>query len=287
MTEISSDLSDKAKKGQDIQSFLLFRSSKDEQFAVPLNLVERIEKIKRKNIEEVGGKKVIQYRGGTLPLFSIDQVANVNPLEEFEDLLVIVFVVADKEAGLMCIGPVDAIDISLNIDEKTLKQPGIIGSANIKGFTTQLVDMLGIARILNPYWFENLNMKSSDNSTKPAVLYAEDSSFFRNQVKGFLEDDGYAVIEAEDGMVAWEILQEKYKDISLILTDLEMPKLDGFELTKRIKKNSKFSHLPVIALTTLASDIEIQKGKDSGIDNYQIKLDRDKLLKNIRQYLSR
>jgi two-component system chemotaxis sensor kinase CheA len=65
-----------------------------------------------------------------------------------------------------------------------------------------------------------------------------------------------------------------------------MPNLDGFELTKRIKEEKKFSDIPVIALTTLSSDIEIQRGKEAGIDNYQIKLDRDKLLKSIRSYLN-
>ena len=277
----------RAKMADDIQSFLLFRSNKDEWFAVPLNLVERIEKIKRSTIENVGGKNVIQYRGGSLPLFTIDQVAQVKPLSEEEDLLVIVFVAAEREAGLLCVGPIDAIDISLNIDDKTLKQPGIIGSANIKDHTTLLVDMLEITRILNPNWFNEISSKNIKDGFRKTVLYAEDSSFFRNQVKGFLEDDGYAVIEAEDGLSAWQVLQDKHREISLVLTDLEMPKIDGFELTKMIKSNNKFSHLPVIALTTLASDIEIKRGKESGIDSYQIKLDRDKLLKNIKSCLNK
>ena len=74
---------------RDKQSLLVFRNAADEQFVVPLNLVERIEKIKRSQIELVGGKNVLQYRGGTLPLFSIDQVAEVKPLDEKEELLVL------------------------------------------------------------------------------------------------------------------------------------------------------------------------------------------------------
>jgi two-component system chemotaxis sensor kinase CheA len=75
-------------------------------------MVERIEKIKATDIETVGGKRVIRYRGGSLPLFSVDEVAMVQPLADVEDLLVIVFILSGKEIGLLAIGPVDAIEIS-------------------------------------------------------------------------------------------------------------------------------------------------------------------------------
>ncbi|HSO20240.1 MAG TPA: chemotaxis protein CheW, partial [Desulfosarcina sp.] len=84
---------------KDRQSLLVFRSAENEQFAVPLNIVERIEKIKATDIETVGGKRVIRYRGGSLPLFSVDEVAMVQPLADVQDLLVIVFIVCGKEVG--------------------------------------------------------------------------------------------------------------------------------------------------------------------------------------------
>ena len=82
---------------------------KNEQFAAPLNMVERIEKIKATDIETVGGKRVIRYRGGSLPLFSVDEVSMVEPLADSEDLLVIVFILNNREIGLLAIGPVDAV----------------------------------------------------------------------------------------------------------------------------------------------------------------------------------
>ncbi|MCP4719456.1 MAG: response regulator, partial [Desulfobacteraceae bacterium] len=74
--------------------------------------------------------------------------------------------------------------------------------------------------------------------------------------------------------------------IDLVLTDLEMPNMDGFEFTKRIKNDPKYSHLTVIALTSLASEAHIEKGKTVGIDDYQIKLDREKLMKTVRKHLN-
>ncbi|MFZ0483414.1 MAG: chemotaxis protein CheW, partial [Desulfobacterales bacterium] len=109
---------DNAKKAnKDRQSILIFRGADEEQFAIPINHVERIEKIKFSDIEEIGNKKVMKYRGGSLALFTIDQVAKVKPMAKKEDLLVIVVNIADKEVGIMAVGPVDAKEISVEIDD--------------------------------------------------------------------------------------------------------------------------------------------------------------------------
>jgi two-component system chemotaxis sensor kinase CheA len=283
--EVAEAESELVRAAVDKQSFLVFRSAEKEQFAVPLNLVERIEKIKRADIEQVGGKQVIKYRGGSLPLFSIDQVASVRPLAELENLLVIVFVVGGREIGLLSIGPVDAIETNLEIDGSTLRQTGIMGSAIINDNTTLLIDIFEIVQTLNPQWFDALHMPAPDGAEAATILFAEDSTFFRNQVKGSMENAGFNVLEAEDGSIAWDLLQENGDQIALVVTDIEMPNMDGFALTKKIKENPAFAHLPVIALTTLAGDEDIARGKNVGIDDYQIKLDQEKLMKSIQSFL--
>ena len=170
------------KANKDKQSLLVFRSAENEQFAVALNLVARVEKIKKSAIEEVGGKRVMQYRGGSLPLFTIDEVAQVKPLADKEDLLVIVFTLADREIGLLAMGPVDATEISAEVDDSTLKQPGILGSVIIGDHTTLLVDIFGLVQTLNPEWFSGHETVATRDSKAPTVLYAEDSNYFRNQI---------------------------------------------------------------------------------------------------------
>ncbi|MDA8137288.1 MAG: chemotaxis protein CheW, partial [Desulfobacteraceae bacterium] len=269
--------------GRDRQSLLLFRGAVDEQFAAPLNLVERIEKINRADIEHLGGKQVMQYRGGTLPLFTIDQVASVKPLADQENLLVIVFVVAGREIGLLAIGPVDALEASLNIDGTTLRQTGIMGSVIVNNSTTQLVDIVEIVQTLNPEWFkkEESKKKKEEEGKSATILFAEDSSFFRSQVKGSMVKEGFEVLEAEDGVIAWDLLQQNAENVSIVVTDIEMPNMDGFTLTRKIKEHPIYSRLPVIALTTLAGEEDIARGKAAGIDDYQIKLDRERLIKSI------
>ncbi len=278
----------RAKK--DKQALLIFRSSEDEQFGVPLNQVERIEKIKRSDVEELGGKRIIKYRGGSLSLICIDDVAMVNPLADHEDLLVIVFNIASRAIGLLAIGPVDALEIDADIDDITLKQPGIMGSTIIDNHTTLLVDIFELTQTVFPDWFEegdSFGFDDESDQKPPTILIAEDSNFFRNQVKGYMEECGYHVLEGEDGQIAWDLLEEHFDDITLLVTDIEMPNMNGFELTKKIKTHPKYSSMPVIALTTLAGDGDRERGKAVGIDEYHIKLDKEKLMASVHDYVKR
>jgi two-component system chemotaxis sensor kinase CheA len=273
------------KKRQDKHSILLFRSSEDEQFAIPINHVERIEKIKKTDVEEVGGKKVMKYRGGSLALFTIDQVAKVKPLTQKENLLAIVVNIANKEVGIMAVGPVDAKEISVEIDDETLKQEGILGSTIIGDHTTLLVDVYGLVHTLNPEWFPEIDTVRDVGGKVATILYAEDSNFFRNQVINFMEEEGYSVIGAEDGVEAWNVLQEYSGEIALVVTDIEMPNLDGYELSEKIRNDPRFSGMPIIALTTMAGEEDIARGEAVGIDDYQIKMDREKLMRSVHDFL--
>jgi len=282
---------EEAKRAQkDKQALLIFRNSEKEQFAVPLNQVERIEKIKRSDIEDLGGKRVMQYREGSLSLICVDDVASVQPLADHDDLLVIVFQITSRLVGLLAIGPIDAIEITAEIDGVTLHQPGIMGSTIIGKHTTMLVNVYELAQILYPEWFENkdiLGMKEGSDDSPPTILIAEDSNFFRNQVKGYLTEAGYDVIEGEDGKVAWDLLQQNQDLVSMVVTDIEMPNMNGFELTQTIRNDPRFSQLPVIALTTLAGEEDVAKGKAVGVNEYHIKLDKERLMACVHDYMKR
>ncbi|PIE60365.1 MAG: hybrid sensor histidine kinase/response regulator [Desulfobulbus propionicus] len=289
-TERASKLAEAAKeaitKSRDRQALLTFSISPQENFGVPLNQVERVEKIKSTDIEEVGGRRVMQYRGGSLPLISIDEVAMVHPLDDREDYLVIVFHLAGRDIGLLATGPVDAVETSTDIDDITLKQTGIMGSAIIDGNTTMLIDIFEIVQTINPQWFEELKIEEQfgEETEAPTVLIVEDSNFFRNQVKGYLEEVGFSVLEGEDGVEAWNIIEQQYENIALVVTDIEMPNMDGFELTEKIKQHPTYSSLPVIALTTLAADEDVERGRAVGIDEYHIKLDKERLMVSVHKY---
>ena len=126
----------------------------------------------------------------------------------------------------------------------------------------------------------SLNQCKSAKDSK--ILYAEDSGFFRSTVRRVLEEEGYSVIEAEDGLKAWELLQDNSDDVFVVLTDIEMPNLDGFGFAKKIRDDARFQDIPIIALTTLAGENDMAKGKAVGINDYQVKLDKKRLISSIQ-----
>lgn len=127
------------------ESLIIFKNLDTEYFSAPFHSIERIERITSSDIEQVGNRKVIQYRGGTLPLFELSQILNVAPLPEKEQREVIVFNVNGNEFGLMVTPPIDALEISLALDETTLKQKGVTGSMVINNHTTLMLDVAEMA----------------------------------------------------------------------------------------------------------------------------------------------
>jgi two-component system chemotaxis sensor kinase CheA len=199
---------------------------------------------------------------------------------------VIVLPNKEREIGLLATGPLDTLDVQLVIDEQTFKQDGVRGSLIIAGKATLLLDPQEIIARFCPDNSEQTTKPSAVASKQRTILWVEDSQFFRSQVKKILEAEGYNVIEARDGIDAWNLLEKNSTEIDLVVTDLEMPNLDGIGLAKKIKSKKMFQNLPVIALTTLADEADFGKGKQAGIDEYLLKLDKEQFLACIRKFLA-
>jgi two-component system chemotaxis sensor kinase CheA len=120
---------------------------------------------------------------------------------------------------------------------------------------------------------------------KIKILLAEDLPFFSRVVKSYLESDGYEVITAENGREALDkLLQIK---VDVVISDIEMPIMTGIELVRAIRANDALRDLPVIALTSLTGESNIEKGLRAGFDQYEYKLDRIRLLECIRNVLQK
>jgi two-component system chemotaxis sensor kinase CheA len=288
-------------KFEDVHSLLLFHNAEDEVCAMPLDTVMRVERAAPSQIETAGNRRTIQYRGVSLPLVTLADAAQVKPLGDTKDLAVIVSSVHGREVGLLGAMPVDVIEIKAQIDQVTHRQKGISGSAIIREKTTLLADVYELVDAIYPEWGQERIIErqetaasaveaaatagaetgGSPSDANTAVLLAEDSDFFRSQVKRYLEGAGYTVFDAPDGEAAWELLQQHVDEIKVVVTDIEMPRLDGIGLTKRIRADSRTAALPVIAVTSLAGDEEVAKGKAAGVTAYHIKLDRDRLIEAV------
>jgi len=278
---------------KDLLTLLLFRNAPEEFCAVSLDMVERIEHIDCSQIEYAGNRRTMQYRGQSLPLLSLKDTAAVGEIAENADLVVIVMSLDGRSVGLLAAQPVDVIETALAVDVVTHRQKGISGSGIIGRDTTLLVDVHEIAvAVLGLKQAEPAAPAEQKPRTQPqpgqgviTILLAEDSGFFRNQVTKYLEADGYRVLAAEDGQAALDLLRKHAGEVSLVVTDIEMPVMTGLEFTRSIRADAALAHLPVIALTTLADEGDIAAGVAAGVTAYEIKLDKEVLLRTVRQNL--
>jgi two-component system chemotaxis sensor kinase CheA len=117
------------------------------------------------------------------------------------------------------------------------------------------------------------------------LLLVDDSVTTRTLEKSILEAAGYAVLTASDGSAAWHLLQEHGAD--LVLSDVEMPSMDGFALAQAIRSSKRFRDLPVVLLTALDSEQDRARGLEAGADAYLVKsaFDQRALLETLKQLL--
>ena len=270
----------------DSQQMIIFHNPANVLCGIPLDLVSRIEHIVPAQLETVGGRRTMQYHGGSLPLVTLADTAQVDPIGDQKDLAVMIANIRGHEIGLLGVMPVDVLETRANIDQTTHRQKGVAGSTIINARTALIVDLYELVDNVWPEWAiqEAIDQPRQEKRKDNAVLVAEDSQFFRTQIKRFLEEDGYQVLAAPDGEAAWELLLKNLKQVRAVVTDIEMPRLDGLGLARRIRSDKRTDTLPVIALTCLASDDDIARGAAAGIDDYQTKLDRDRLLSRLREY---
>ena len=268
--------------GDEERQFLLLCSiAPDELFALPLALVNRLDKIPATDIELVGGREVVQYRGHSMPVIRLENFLPISPLPEQDEYHLIVFNMNDKDVAFLVSRIEDSLDIAIDVEEHTFKQDGILGSAIIKDRTTLFMDVYQIIEMHDPEFFDKPDLSEVGSAR---ILLAEDSAFYRNLLASYLTAAGYEVITCEDGAQAWDTLQSD--TFELLITDIEMPNMDGFELTKKIRADNTLKDLPVIAVTSLSGEDDRRRGMEAGFNEYQPKLDRSEVLSAVCALLS-
>ena len=128
---------------------------------------------------------------------------------------------------------------------------------------------------------------SSEPAKLRTILYAEDTAFFRKHVGQVLKDAGFEVTFAVDGKDALNALTKEGPDkYSIILSDIEMPNMNGLLLAETVKQRPDCQHIRMVALTSRFSGSDIALGKDSGFDLYLEKLNEEELIKQLQSLLA-
>ena len=258
-------------------NFLVFRAGVGSPKAVPLELVSRLEEIHADKLELSGEHPVVQYRGDLMRLDVLPGMA-MPTTGKFE---VIVFTYDGKTVGLVVQNIVDIQRAPLAMTLSATDEQ-YLGSIVISGKTTDIVDvgylLKGIAKEIGGAGVHS----SVAQGTK--LLLVEDSQFFRNLTVPLLKNIGYDVTPAATPLEALEAAANKHFDV--VVTDIEMPEMDGFELARRLRADDRYHRTPIIAFTSTVSENFREKGAKVGLSTMILKTDREALIEAIARYVN-
>lgn len=255
-------------------TFLLFRTAGAELKAVPLELVARIEEIEIAAIEQVSGRHVTQYRGRLMPLvpFDEDWAWKLDGKQT-----VLVFSENGHTMGLVVKKVVDIVCERMSI-ELTADRPGLIGSAVIGGKATDIVDIGPYLTRAFSNWFDPAHENTGLNRRR--ALLVDDSPFFRNLIAPLLTAAGWNVTAAANGKEA-VALREGGRHFDLIVSDIDMPEMDGLTLARDLRGDPRWKDTPMIALSSYTGDEDKTAGRTAGFNEYLGKSDRIQLSESL------
>ena len=258
----------------DATSLLLFRAGAGAPKAVPLALVTRLEEIEAAQIEWSATSTVVQYRGRLMPIVDFDGQP-VTPTDHARPILV--FTDAGNDMGLVADSIIDITEQEIRLECRG-GGANVLGSAIIAGRSTEIVSYF-VNQVFGG-WFDRSETEpfAEDAKVKPKrVLLVDDSAFFRNILTPILQSHGYEVTAADSAIKALEI-RDKGEMYDAIVSDIEMPGMDGFAFAACCRAGGIWQNVPLVALTSHTAPKDIERGREAGFDGHVGKLDREALV---------
>lgn len=274
-------------KANDVQPLLLCSMGAGVKIAVPLVLVARIEEVAASSLQAVGERLLMVYWDRLLPILQLDRHLPVPAVDVTEDAQVLLFEFGDRQVGFLIEKVLDAIDYDGDIDSGLIASDGVLGSVLIDAEAIMVADIFRVIEMEDPDWFAGTR-KSRGVPQKHgvSVLLAEDSDFFRNIVRGYLESAGCEVTAAPDGAVALELFTAGAK-FDIVVTDLEMPNMNGWDLCEAIRGTPAGAEIPIVAVSSLNSEAARARAFAAGVDSYVVKLKREQMITAVFDLLGR
>lgn len=259
---------------------LLLRAG-DQTFAVPTANAERVVRLQTASIERVDGREVIDDRGTSILLQRLDRVLGFGGggVGDRHGAVAAILRSGNRKVAF-------SVDRVLDEQEVLFKDLGsyLVHVPNVAGSTIlgsgQVVPILNAPEMIDAAYAENIvnarplpveqeTAPAAIRETPQAVLVVEDSITSRMLLKDILESAGYAVSTAINGVEGLAALEREHFDV--VVSDVEMPRMNGFELTERIRADERWTDLPVILVTGLERDDQRARGLAAGADEYIVK----------------
>ncbi|OGH61355.1 MAG: hypothetical protein A3G34_05040 [Candidatus Lindowbacteria bacterium RIFCSPLOWO2_12_FULL_62_27] len=275
---------------------MLLVSCNERIFGLPVFGIEQVARVKPQALESVEGRTMMRLKGSPgdapVPIVSLSQLLKLgSPAIRLDGPYLSAFILKSGPRRLAV-----AVDALLSVQDGLLEDiPAIQPHTGVSGAVTlgdgTVFPVLSTQRLI-----ESLNEsmdrpliqmaeRPAEPRPVPVILVVDDSITTRTLEKSLLEANGYQVTLAVDGIEAMARL--KTEAVDLVVADIQMPRMDGFQLLEEMKKDRKLQHMPVILVTSLESREDQARGLALGADAYIMKrkFDQKDLLDTLRQIL--
>ncbi|MEO5970172.1 MAG: chemotaxis protein CheW, partial [Bdellovibrionia bacterium] len=290
-------------KAEDSKDFILFHLNSPTQHALYLGHVHRLEEFKSELIEYSGQQRVIRYRNSALPITSLNEILGYpnSAKVDYKQNLIQVIVIQEGSVtfGLEVNEILDTLSTTLPIKSSLTNSRGISGNIVTEENVIVVIDFdyvisqvlksnlpeisgqstAALASRAHPIGNLSSNDIFSAHRKNFRVMFAEDTPFIRKHVVGLLERSGYQVTSVTNGEDALRLLKEdKENPYHIVISDIEMPKLNGFQLATQIRQDARLKDLPLIALTSRNDADFVKRGMQAGFTLYLDKGNSDNLV---------
>lgn len=248
------------------------------KFAIPTSSIVKTLRVAATSIFHAGGREMMYFDSRPLGILRVDKILNLPPSdkEESSELVSIIITQSgESQAALLVDEILHEQELLLKPLGQLLKNITLVSGASIAG-DGEIIPVLNAKELMKSVSVRELEAsfaksasaktKEKKSKKKKSVLVVEDSITSRMLLKTILESEGYAVTVAVDGQDGYTAL--KSNPVDCVITDIEMPRMNGFELTAKIRADKKLGDLPVILVTSLESREDKERGVEVGANAY-------------------
>jgi two-component system chemotaxis sensor kinase CheA len=246
-------------------------------FVVPTAQIERVLRFRPPDVQTVEGRPTLSLNGRAVALVELAEVLQIEGTQTGaappDATPALVLGAGEQRIAFTVDAVLDEREILVKRFPKPLSRVRNIAGATILG-SGEVVPILNVHDLLKSARTANGKLPApaplqSSNKTPKKILVVEDSVTSRALLKGILESAGYTVKTAVDGIEAFNTLRLEQFDV--VVSDVEMPRMNGFDLTAKIRTERDFADLPVILVTALESREDRERGIDVGASAYLVK----------------
>jgi two-component system chemotaxis sensor kinase CheA len=264
-------------------------SEGNESFILATTNVERVLRLKAEEVKTVESRETVQTGDATLPLFGLGDLLGIAKGENAPShFTVLVLAALDQRIALHVDAVLGEQEVVVKPFSPQLSRVRNVSAATVLG-SGRVVPVLNAMDLVRsslkhrPSVTMGARTEAAKPEEKKKVLIVEDSITSRMLLKNILESSGYRVKVAVDGMEGYTILRQEPFDI--VVSDVDMPRMNGFDLTAKIRGDRKLADLPVVLVTSLDSRDDRERGIDVGANAYIVKssFDQSNLLEIVER----